>query len=124
MRLLRTQTPAEMSRPPPDLTQMLQQAQELGGKLKRVQDELRHRTARATVGGGMVEVTVNGRMELVSVRINPQAVDPRDVEMLQDLVVAAVNQAMRRAQEMAQQAMQEAIGVPLGDVMGLLGSSG
>ncbi len=113
-----------MSRPPPDLTQMLQQAQELGGKLKRVQDERRHRTVQATVGGGMVEVTVNGRMELVSVRINPQAVDPRDVEMLQDLVVAAVNQAMRRAQEMAQQAMQEAIGVPLGDVMGLLGSSG
>ncbi len=112
-----------MSKPPFDLGQMVQQAQELGGKLKRVQEALRHRTAQTTVGGGMVEVIVNGRMELVSIRIDPQAVDPRDVDMLQDLVVAAVNQAMRRAQEMAQQAMQEAIGVPLGDVMSLLGPS-
>ncbi len=71
----------------------------------------------------MVEVTANGRMELVSVRIDPQAVDPRDVEMLQDLVVAAVNQALRRAQEMSQEAMQQAVGLPLGDVLGLLGSS-
>ena len=112
-----------MSKPPFDLGQMVQQAQEMGGKLKRVQEALRHRTTQTTVGGGMVEVTVNGRMELVSIRIDPQAVDPRDVDMLQDLVVAAVNQAMRRAQEMAQQAMQEAIGVPLGDVMSLLGPS-
>jgi len=112
-----------MSQPPLDLTQIVQQAQELGGKLKRVQDELRHRTAQATVGGGMVEVTVNGCMEVTSVRIDPQAVDPRDVEMLQDLVVAATNQAVRRAREMAQEAMQQAIGVPLGDVLGLLGPS-
>ncbi len=72
----------------------------------------------------MVEVTANGCMEVVSVRIDPQAVDPRDVEMLQDLVVAAVNQALRRAQEMSQEAMQQAVGLPLGDVLGLLGSSG
>ncbi len=110
-----------MSRPPLDLTQVFQQAQELGGKLKQVQEELRHRTAQSTVGGGMVEVTVNGRMEVVSVRIDPQAVDPRDVEMLQDLIVAAVTQAMARAQEMAQEAMQQAVGFPLGDVLGLLG---
>lgn len=62
----------------------------------------------------MVEATVNGCMELVSVRIAPQAVDPRDVDMLQDLIVAAVNQALKRAQEMAQQAMQEATGLPPG----------
>jgi hypothetical protein len=113
-----------MSTPPFDLGQVLQQAQQLGGKLKQVQEELRHRTVSVTVGGGMVEVTANGRMELVSVRIDPQAVDPRDVEMLQDLVVAAVNQALRRAQEMSQEAMQQAVGLPLGDVLGLLGSSG
>jgi len=113
-----------MSSPPFDLGQVLQQAQQLGGKLKQVQEELRHRTVSVTVGGGMVEATANGRMELVSVRIDPQAVDPRDVEMLQDLVVAAVNQALRRAQEMSQEAMQQAVGLPLGDVLGLLGSSG
>lgn len=69
----------------------------------------------------MVEVTVNGAMEVVSVRIDPQAVDRRDVEMLQDLVVAAVNQGIRRAREMAQEAMQQAMGIPMGDVLQLLG---
>ena len=110
-----------MSQPPFDLTQLVQQAQELGGKLKRVQEELRHRSVEATVGGGMVEVKVNGALEVVSVQIDPQAVDPRDVDMLQDLIVAAVNQGMRRAREMAQQEMQQAMGLPLGDLMSLLG---
>jgi DNA-binding YbaB/EbfC family protein len=110
-----------MSRPPFDLTQVLQQAQEFGGKLQRLQAELRHRTVQTTAGGGMVEVTVNGAMEVVSVRIDPQAVDRRDVEMLQDLVVAAVNQGIRRAREMAQEAMQQAMGIPMGDVLQLLG---
>ncbi len=112
-----------MPDPPFDLSGVLAQAQELGGKLKRVQDELRHRTVEVTVGGGMVEVKANGRMELVSIRIDPQAVDPRDVEMLQDLVVAAVNQAMSRAQEMASKEMQQATGLPLAGLAGMLGSS-
>ena len=103
-----------MSDPPFDLNQVMKQAQELGGKLKRVQEELKHRTVDVTVGGGMVEVTVNGAMELVNVRIDPQAVDPRDVEMLQDLVKAAVNQGMKRAREMMQTEMQQATGMPLG----------
>lgn len=102
-----------MTRPPVDLSQIFEQAKELGGKLKRIQEELRHRTVEVTVGGGMVQATVNGRMELVGIRIDPQAVDPRDVEMLQDLVIAAVNQGMRRAQEMAREAMQQSTGLPL-----------
>ena len=96
-----------------DLSAMVRQAQELSEKLRRVQEELRHRTVSATVGGGLVEVTASGALEVVGVRIDPQAVDPRDVEMLQDLVRAAVNQALARAKELAQDAMQKAAGVPL-----------
>ena len=96
-----------------DLPAMLRQAQEISEKLRRVQEELRHRTVSATVGGGLVEVTVNGALELVGVRIDPQAVDPRDVAMLQDLVRAAANQALARAKELAQQTLQQATGLPL-----------
>ncbi len=104
-----------------DFKDIIAQAQEMSGKLKQVQEQLRHRTAEATVGGGMVEATVNGLLELVSVRIDPQAVDPRDVDMLQDLIVAAVNQAMARAKEMAQSEMQSATGIPIAQLMGQLG---
>jgi len=96
-----------------DLSAMMQKAQELSEKLRRAQEELRHRTVSATVGGGLVEVTANGALELVGVRIDPQAVDPRDVAMLQDLVRAAVNQALARAKDLAQETMQKATGLPL-----------
>lgn len=71
----------------------------------------------------MVEAVVNGRMEVVSIRIDPQAVDRRDVEMLQDLLVSAVNQAMRNAQRMVQEEMQLAMGLPMGDILSLLNPS-
>ncbi len=96
-----------------DLSALMKQAQELSEKLRRAQDELRHRTVSATVGGGLVEVTANGALELVRVRIDPQAVDARDVEMLQDLVRAAANQALARAREMAAEAMRGVAGFPL-----------
>ncbi len=105
------------------LKSIMEQAQEMSTKLKRVQEQLRHRTVQATVGGGMVEATVNGQLELVGIKIDPQAVDPRDVEMLQDLVVAAVNQALVRAREMAQSEMQNATGIPIAELMGQLGGS-
>ena len=108
-----------MSEPPFDLNKIMQQAQELGGRLERVQEELKLRTVDVTVGGGMVEATVNGVGELVGIRIDPQAVDPRDVEMLQDLVRAAVNEGLRRAKEMAQKEMQQATGMPAGGLGGL-----
>jgi DNA-binding YbaB/EbfC family protein len=109
---------------PFDLQQVLQQAQDLGAKLRRVQEELRHRTVEATVGGGMVTAVANGRLELVKVSIDPQAVDKRDVEMLQDLVIAAVNEALRRAQELAREEMQRVTGLPLGDMLGGLTGTG
>ena len=105
-----------------DLEQLMKQAQDMGGKMQELQEKLRHRTAQATVGGGMVEVTVNGQLEVLEVKIDPQAIDPRDVEMLQDLVVAAVNQAMARAREMAQKEMQAASG-PLAGLFDKLGES-
>ena len=107
-----------MTRPPFDLGQMMQQAQEVGARLKRAQEELRHRTVEATVGGGMVTAKVNGRLELVEVRIDPGAVDPNEVEMLQDLVAAAVNQALQRAQELMREELQQVTGLPIADLLG------
>jgi hypothetical protein len=101
---------------------LLAQAQELQAKLKQAQDELRHRSVEVSVGGGMVEARVNGQGELVGLRIDPQAVDPRDVEMLQDLVVAAVNQGLVRAREMAQAELASRLG-PLPGLMGMLGGN-
>ncbi len=103
---------------------LFEHARELQEKLARLQEDLRHRTVDATVGGGMVEVTVNGRGDLVSVRIDPQAVDPRDVEMLQDLIVAAVNQGTQRARELAEEETRRVTGLPLDQLQGLLGGSG
>jgi DNA-binding YbaB/EbfC family protein len=107
-----------------DLSAMLRQAQELSGKMQQVQAELRHRTVEATVGGGMVTATVNGALEVVSIKIDPRAVDPRDVEMLQDLVVAAVNQAHREASQLVNEEMQRATGLPMQQMQGLFQKPG
>lgn len=110
-----------MTQPPLDLTQMMQQAQELSAKLQDAQQELRHRRVEATVGGGVVTATVNGASELVEIRIDPVAVDARDVEMLQDLILAAVNEGVRRAQELAREELQRRTGLPIGAIFGALG---
>lgn len=104
-----------------DPNQLLAQARELSGKMQRIQEELRLRTVEVTVGGGMVTCEMNGGLEVTRISIDPQAVDPRDVEMLQDLIVAAVNQAHAQAKEMMQQELQRATGLPLGSLLGGLG---
>ena len=76
---------------------MLKQAQKMQQEMLRMQAEQEAKTFTAKAGGGMVSATVNGKHELVSMEINPEAVDPDDVEMLQDMVIAAVNEAMRAA---------------------------
>ena len=76
---------------------MMKQAQKMQQEMLRMQQEQEAKTFTAKSGGGMVAATVNGKHELVSLEINPEAVDPEDVEMLQDLVMAAVNEAMRAA---------------------------
>lgn len=102
-----------MSDPRLDPQKLLEQAQELTGRMKRLQEELRHRTVEATVGGGMVRCCVNGQLEVTHIEIDPRALDPEDIEMLQDLIVAAVNQGIGRARELAQQEMQRVTGLPL-----------
>ena len=76
---------------------MMKQAQKMQQELLRMQEEQENKTYTAAAGGGMVSATVNGKHELVNLEIKPEAVDPDDVEMLQDMVIAAVNEAMRAA---------------------------
>ena len=76
---------------------MMRQVQKMQQEAIRMQEELENKTYTATAGGGMVSATVNGKHEVVSLSINPEAVDPDDVEMLQDVIIAAVNEAMRAA---------------------------
>jgi DNA-binding YbaB/EbfC family protein len=84
---------------------LMKQMQKMQEDMARVQEQLAQETVSASAGGGAVTATVTGAMELVSVEISPDAVDPEDVEMLQDVIVAAVNEAMRAAQELANQRM-------------------
>ncbi len=76
---------------------MMKQAQKMQQEMLRMQEEMENKTYSATTGGGMVTATVNGKHEVLDLKINPEAVDPDDVEMLQDMVIAAVNEAMRAA---------------------------
>ncbi len=84
---------------------LMKQMQKMQEDMARVQEQLAQETVSASAGGGAVTATVTGATELVSVEISPDAVDPEDVEMLQDVIVAAVNEAMRAAQELANQRM-------------------
>lgn len=85
-------------------------AQQMQHDMLRIQNELAEATVSGSAGGGVVNATVTGKQELVSVEIDPSAVDPDDVEMLQDLVVAAVNDALRASRELAEQKMAAVTG--------------
>ncbi len=93
-----------------NMMSMMKQAQKLQAKMVEMQAELGNRTVTAQAGGGMVEAVVNGRQELVSLRIDPDVVVPDDVEMLQDLITAAVNEALNRSREMMAQEMSKLTG--------------
>jgi hypothetical protein len=92
------------------LGDIMKQAQQLQEQLGRVQEEAAARTVEATAGGGMVTVVINGKLELLSLRIEPEVVKGGDVEMLQDLVIAAINQAIRNAQQMMADEMKKVTG--------------
>jgi nucleoid-associated protein EbfC len=79
----------------------MQQVKALQEKMAQIQEQLVTMTVETTAGGGMVTVVMNGRQELISLKLEPQVVDPEDLEMLQDLIVAAVNDALRKSQELA-----------------------
>ncbi len=89
---------------------MLRQAQQLQQRMMRVQEELESATVETTAGGGVVKAVVTGKLKLESIEIDPEVVTPDDVEMLQDLVLAAVNDGLEKAQEMAASRMNELTG--------------
>ena len=89
---------------------MMKQAQKMQQEMLRMQEEMENKTYSATTGGGMVTATVNGKHEVLDLKINPEAVDPDDVEMLQDMVIAAVNEAMRTADNEAANNMSRLTG--------------
>jgi len=93
-----------------DMNKLMRQAQKLQQEMERVQKELADKTVEATAGGGMVRAKVTGDKQLVELVLDKQVVDPNDVEMLQDLIVAAVNEAFRQVEEMVTSEMGKAAG--------------
>jgi DNA-binding YbaB/EbfC family protein len=89
---------------------MMKQAQKLQSKMLRIQEEMAEKTVEATAGGGMVKVVANGRQQILSIQIEAEVVDPEDVEMLQDLILAAVNDALVKSQEMIAAEMSKITG--------------
>jgi nucleoid-associated protein EbfC len=100
----------------PDMNQMMRQVQQMQAEMMKAQEQLKHEVVEASAGGGMVTVKMSGELELREITIDPGAVDPEDVELLQDMVQAAVNEAIRAAQELAASKM--------GAVTGGLGGPG
>src|SRR5215217_6912636 len=92
----------------PNLNQMMKQVQQMQADMAKAQEELKNEVVEASAGGGMVTVKISGELELKELTIDPDAVDPEDVEMLQDMVQAAVNEAIRSAQELAASKMNAA----------------
>lgn len=89
----------------PNMGQLLKQAQQFQSKMEQLQEELNGRTVEASAGGGMVTAVATGKQELISISIDPEVIDPGDVEMLQDLIMAAVNDALNKAKAMTNEEM-------------------
>jgi DNA-binding YbaB/EbfC family protein len=94
----------------PNLNQMMKQVQQMQAEMAKAQEELATEVVEASAGGGMVTVKVTGALEVQEIRIDPEAIDPEDADMLQDMVLAAVNEALRSAQELAASRMGAAAG--------------
>ncbi|MBO8170156.1 MAG: YbaB/EbfC family nucleoid-associated protein [Thermoanaerobacteraceae bacterium] len=93
-----------------NMSKMMKQAQQIQAKMAKLQEEMAEKEVAASAGGGAVTVTVNGKQEVVDVKIEKEVVDPEDVEMLQDLVMSAVNEALNKAQEMMAEEMKKITG--------------
>ena len=94
----------------PNMGNLMKQAQQFQNRMAKLQQELEKKTIEATSGGGMVTVVVNGQQELLSIKIDPEVVDPEDIDMLQDLVLAAVNDGLSRAKKMVNDEMAKLTG--------------
>jgi DNA-binding YbaB/EbfC family protein len=110
--------------PQPNMQQLLKQAQKMQEDMLAAQESLKDEIVEGSAGGGMVTVKVTGELEIKSITIDPEAVDPDDVELLQDMVLAAVNGGMRAAQELAASKMNSIAGGLAGGGLGGLGGLG
>jgi nucleoid-associated protein EbfC len=98
-----------------DMNKLLQQAQQMQEQMAKAQEEVASQTVEATAGGGMVTVKANGALEITEIKISPEAIDPEDPELLADMVLAAVNEALRSAQKL----VESRLGSAMGDLGGL-----
>ncbi len=89
---------------------LMKEAQKMQAKIAKMQEELRQKTVEVSSGGGMVRVSCNGQQEILSITIDPELLEEKDVEMLQDLILVAVNEALNRSREMAQEELQKITG--------------
>ncbi len=105
----------------PNMGNLLKQAQQFQTKMAKLQEELGDRTVEASAGGGMVTVVVNGRQEIISISIDPEVINPDDQEMLQDLILAAVNDGVSKAKDMVNEEMGKLTsGLNLPNIPGLI----
>jgi len=93
-----------------NMKNMMKQAQQLQAKMARMQEEMAEKTIEASAGGGMIKVVANGKQEVMSIHIEKEVVDPEDVDMLQDLILAAVNEALVQSQKMVSDEMSKLTG--------------
>jgi DNA-binding YbaB/EbfC family protein len=93
-----------------DLKNMMKQVQDIQGRINSMQDQLEEKTVETSSGGGMVTVTANGKQEIISINISPEILDPNDISMLQDLITAAVNTALKSSKEMMQEELSKITG--------------
>lgn len=107
---MKARIPQGMGGGPQNMNAMLRQAQKMQEDMAALQAELEEREYDVSAGGGMVQVKINGKREILSINVNPDIVDPDDVEMLQDILVAAVNEAIKRVDSTTEQEMQKITG--------------
>lgn len=93
-----------------NMNKLMKQAKQMQAKMSKAQEELEDKTVEATAGGGVVKVVVNGKQEVLDLEIDSDAVDPEDVEMLEDMILAAVNEGMRKVQDMVDDEMGKITG--------------
>ena len=93
-----------------DMKNLMKQAQQMQQQMQKVQEELAARTVEAESGGGLVKVVLNGKQEMVSIAIDPKAADPEEIDFLEDLILAAMQEAQKKVAEMTQDAMGEVTG--------------
>ena len=107
---MKARLPQGMGGGPQNMNAMLRQAQKMQEDMAALQEELEGKEYDISAGGGMVEVKINGKREILSIHVKPEIVDPDDIEMLEDLIVAATNEALRKVDDLSQQSMSAITG--------------